>query len=261
MTNSPAAWLNWLEARNKTFANPTGFLAITNLVWLNHDPQSIQGISGSWWSEGHTVFVTNSATGNHSWTVEPRGEISFDYDDIKVELASRNGQLIVRPRDPNSQLLKSFDGVITFDYNPYYSVAARLELNDAPKEVVVGSVIEGMTHAYISPGALVFELGGAEHRLTAFDKANSEDLTVYFKDTTSGTVTYGTGRSVSAFHQADGSYILDFNFSGNFPCSYTDFATCPVSPVENKLNIAIEAGEKKPLYRNTVEGLKSQVAQ
>ena len=56
------------------------------------------------------------------------------------------------------------------------------------------------------------------------------------------------------------SYILDFNYSGNFPCAYTDFATCPVSPVENKLPIAIEAGEKKPLYRNTVEGIMSQVA-
>jgi len=260
MNNSPAAWLTWLEARNKNFSNPTGFLSITNLVWLTKEPQSIQGISGNWWSEDHTVFVNDSDTGNRSWTIEPRGEITFDYDGIKVELASRNGQLVVRPRDPNSQMLKSFEGVITFDYNPEFCVVAKLEENEAPKEVVVGSVVEGMTHAYVSPGALVFNIDGTDYRLTAFDKANSEDLTVYYKDTTSGNITYGTGRSVNAFHKEDGSYILDFNYSGNFPCSYTDFATCPVSPVENRLAIAIEAGEKKPLYRNTVEGLKSQVA-
>jgi uncharacterized protein (DUF1684 family) len=260
MNNSPAAWLTWLEARNKNFANPTGFLSITNMVWLSKEPQTIQGISGSWWAEGHTVFVSDSDTGNHSWEIEPRGEISFDYDGIKVELASRNGQLVVRPRDPNNPMLKSFEGVLTFDYNPEFSVVAKLEPSDAPKEVVVGSVVEGMTHAYVSPGSLVFTLNGEEFRLTAFDKANSEDLTVYFKDATSGNITYGTGRSVNAFYQTDGSYILDFNYSGNFPCSYTDFATCPVSPVENKLSVAIEAGEKKPLYRNTVEGLKSQVA-
>ena len=260
MTTSPAAWLTWLEARNKNFANPTGFLSITNLVWLTHEPQTIQGISGSWWAEGDTVFVNDSNTGNHSWTIEPRGEISFDYDGMKVELASRNGQLVVRPRDPNNAMLQSFEGVITFDYNAEFCVTATLEASDAPREVVVGSVVEGMTHAYISPGALVFSIEGNEYRLTAFDKANSEDLTVYYKDATSGNITYGTGRSVNASHQEDGSYILDFNYSGNFPCSYTDFATCPVSPIENKLPIAIKAGEKKPLYRNTVEGIMSQVA-
>ena len=260
MTTSPAAWLTWLEARNKNFANPTGFLSITNLVWLTHEPQTIQGISGSWWAEGDKVFVNDSNTGNHSWNIEPRGEISFDYDGMKVELASRNGQLVVRPRDPNNAMLQSFEGVITFDYNAEFCVTATLEASDAPREVVVGSVVEGMTHAYISPGALVFSIEGNEYRLTAFDKANSEDLTVYYKDATSGNITYGTGKSVNASHQEDGSYILDFNYSGNFPCSYTDFATCPVSPVENKLPIAIEAGEKKPLYRNTVEGIQSQVA-
>jgi uncharacterized protein (DUF1684 family) len=65
---------------------------------------------------------------------------------------------------------------------------------------------------------------------------------------------------VTAFAQADGSYILDFNFAGNFPCSYTDFATCPVAPFENKLTIDVTAGEMKPIYRLTADGIKSQVA-
>ena len=117
-----------------------------------------------------------------------------------------------------------------------------------------------MTHAYVSPGALSFEFEGKPYKLTAFDKAGTEDLTIYFKDATSGAITYGTGRSVTAHAQADGSYILDFNFAGNFPCSYTDFATCPVAPFENKLDFLVTAGEKKPIYRVTVDGIKSQVA-
>ena len=87
----------------------------------------------------------------------------------------------MRPRDPNSPMLKSFESVLTFDYDPNFRVKATLELNAAPSEVVVGSVVEGMTHAYVSPGALVFELFGTVCKLTAFDKANSENLTVYFK--------------------------------------------------------------------------------
>jgi len=260
MNNIPQAWLDWIDSRNKNFSNPTGFLSVTNLIWLSNEPQEIPGLSGSWWAEANTVHVKDSSTGEHAWTIQPRAEMTFDFDEIKVELASRAGQLVVRPRDPNSPMLKSFDSVLTFDYDPSFRVKAVLELNDAPSEVVVGSVVEGMTHAYISPGALVFDLKGTKYKLTAFDKANSEDLTVYFKDATSGGSTYGTGRSVTATAQADGSYILDFNYAANFPCSYTDFATCPVAPFENKLTLEVEAGEMKPLYRVTADGIKSQVA-
>jgi uncharacterized protein (DUF1684 family) len=257
MTNQQ--WLTWIESRNKNLANPSGFLSITNMVWLSETPQTIAGISGSWSAKDTTVFVKDSATGDHSWSVEPRGEMTFDYDGIKVEVASRAGQMVVRPRDPNTEILKTFNGVITFDYNPEFAFEAKLIANDAPKEVVVGSVVEGMTHAYVSPGALEFVYAGERYRLTAFEKTGSKDLSVSFKDASSGKITYGTGRQVVASYQEDGTYLLDFNFASNFPCSYTDFATCPISPVENKLPIAIEAGEKKPLYRNTVEGVMSQV--
>jgi uncharacterized protein (DUF1684 family) len=260
MNNLPLAFEDWIDSRNRIFANPTGFLSVTNLVWLTEEPQSIPGISGMWSAAQDTVHVKDSSTGEHAWTIAARSEMTFDFDGIKVELASRAGQLVVRPRDPNSPMLKSFESVLTFDYDPEFRVHAKLELNDAPSEVVVGSVVEGMTHAYVSPGALVFELLGTSCKLTAFDKANSEDLTIYFKDETSGSISYGTGRSVNAFFQEDGSYIIDFNYSGNFPCSYTDFATCPVAPFENKLPLAVTAGEKKPIYRLTSDGIKSQVA-
>ena len=39
---------------------------------------------------------------------------------------------------------------------------------------------------------------------------------------------------------------LDFNRASNLPCSFTDYATCPVAPAENRLPIAVEAGEKNP---------------
>jgi len=260
MNNIPQVWSDWVDSRNKIFANPAGFLSVTNLVWLTEEPQEIVGLSGYWWANGDTVHVKDSSTGEHAWTVQPRAEMTFNFDEIKVELASRAGQLVVRPRDPNSQMLKSFESVLTFDYDPNFRVKATLALNAAPSEVVVGSVLEGMTHAYVSPGALVFELFETACKLTAFDKSNSENLTVYFKDATSGESTYGTGRSVTATHQTDGSYILDFNYAGNFPCAYTDFATCPVAPFENNLPVEITAGEMKPIYRVTTDGVKVQVS-
>jgi len=254
---SPESWNKWLSARNRNFADPAGFLAITTIAWLTEEPQAVVGVSGLWSAKGNTISVVGSNTGDHSWTLED--DIQIDFDNIKVELAIRNNQMVVRPRDPNSEMLKAFDGVITFDYDEKYRVFAKLIPFDAPKEVTVGAVVEGMTIGYVSPGVLEFELEGETYRLTAFDKPGSEDLSIIYKDQTSGSLTYGTGKSVTASYQENGTYLIDFNYSGNFPCSYTDFATCPVAPVENKLPIAILAGEKKPLYRASANGVVSQV--
>jgi uncharacterized protein (DUF1684 family) len=72
-------------------------------------------------------------------------------------------------------------------------------------------------------------------------------LYVLFTDATSGVTTYSGARSLSVDEPAaDGSVTLDFNRAANLPCSFTDFATCPVAPPENRLAVAVEAGEKNP---------------
>ncbi|HAP89673.1 MAG TPA: hypothetical protein DCR15_07915, partial [Arthrobacter bacterium] len=43
--------------------------------------------------------------------------------------------------------------------------------------------------------------------------------------------------------------LLDFNRAVNLPCAYTDLATCPLPPAENRLTVAIEAGEQTPVER------------
>jgi uncharacterized protein (DUF1684 family) len=43
--------------------------------------------------------------------------------------------------------------------------------------------------------------------------------------------------------------VVDFNRAVNLPCAYTDLATCPLPPPENRLPVAIEAGEKIPTER------------
>ena len=46
----------------------------------------------------------------------------------------------------------------------------------------------------------------------------------------------------------DGTVTLDFNRAANLPCAYTEFATCPLPPPENRLPVAVEAGEL--IYQN-----------
>ena len=43
---------------------------------------------------------------------------------------------------------------------------------------------------------------------------------------------------------ANGNTVIDFNLAYNPPCAFTAFATCPLPPAQNRLSIAITAGEK-----------------
>ncbi|HEY2846332.1 MAG TPA: DUF1684 domain-containing protein, partial [Pyrinomonadaceae bacterium] len=62
---------------------------------------------------------------------------------------------------------------------------------------------------------------------------------------TSKTATYGAGRFLYAPMPKDGKVELDFNKAENPPCAFTEFATCPLPPQQNRLDVAIPAGEKR----------------
>ncbi len=251
------SWNDWVSARTKNFSNPTGFLAVTSMNWLTTEPQSFDDVEGEWWAEGHTVF-SRGFTSNEvqSFEVADGSEISLPAGDGVLEVASRHGAIILRPRSPHSDLLAKFDGVKVFDYNPAFAVEAKLE--GAAKSVEVGSLAGESKSNKVSPGELVFELQGQQCRITAFETANPDQLSVMFRDASNGVTTYGTGRNLTANRLENGNWSIDFNYAQNYPCSYTDFATCPIVPLENRLAVAVEAGEKIPTYRSTDAGLKQQ---
>ena len=49
---------------------------------------------------------------------------------------------------------------------------------------------------------------------------------------------------------ARGDLVLDFNLAFNPPCAFTPFATCPLTPPQNRLPLPVRAGEKK--YRGPI---------
>ena len=68
-----------------------------------------------------------------------------------------------------------------------------------------------------------------------------------FTDKTNGEDTYTGGRYIdlSVKDFANGMVIIDFNKAYNPYCAYSAGYSCPKPPDENKLDIKIEAGEKK----------------
>jgi Uncharacterized conserved protein len=114
----------------------------------------------------------------------------------------------------------------------------------------VGAAVEGLEHVYDAPGRIEFQLDGRPLSLTAFPGHTPGALTVLFTDTTSGVTTYAANRGLTVeAPAADGTVVLDFNRATNLPCAYTDLATCPLPPAENRLPVAIEAGQKIPRER------------
>ena len=77
-------------------------------------------------------------------------------------------------------------------------------------------------------------------------------LFIPFRDATNGQETYGAGRYlVDAAKSADlggdpaaGTLILDFNFAFQPSCAFDPRWACPLAPPENRLDLAIRAGER-----------------
>ncbi len=116
---------------------------------------------------------------------------------------------------------------------------------DSPGNVTVDASVDGLHHEYEAPGQVEFEYQDVTHRLTVF--AVHGGFEILFRDSTSGVTTYGASREMLVdTPNGHGHVTLDFNRATNPFCAYTDFATCPLPPPENRLSVAIEAGEKIP---------------
>ncbi|WP_375387165.1 DUF1684 domain-containing protein [uncultured Amnibacterium sp.] len=252
-----AAWEAWHADHEARRADPHGFLAVTGLHRLTPESQRIEGIPGSWSSGPDGVVVELAAGESLTRDAEPltarvvlgriaeRDGILLRHGDVEVEVARRGGTDIVRPRDPAHLAARGYDGTDAYPADERWAVDARYEPFDVPRPTTVGSVAPGLEHVYDAPGQIVLELDGTEHRLTVFGAGDG--FFALFTDATSGVTTYPANRSLSIpGPEADGRVVVDFNRAVNLPCAYTAFATCPLPPAENRLPIAIEAGELLP---------------
>ncbi|MFI9634103.1 DUF1684 domain-containing protein [Nocardia sp. NPDC051929] len=257
-----ADWQDWHRGQEARLADPHGFLAITDLHWLAETPQRFSDAPGAWstGADGVTVVLDDGeelvvdgkpVRGRHVFGVIPeRGGVNAVWGDAVIEVAKRGGHDIVRPRHPDNPLRTAFRGTPAYAPHPKWVVSGRYVAFPEPQPTTVGAAVEGLEHVYDAPGQVEFELDGRPLRLTAFPGKDPGALTVLFTDETSGVTTYAANRVLQLSPpDADGSVDLDFNRAANLPCAYTDLATCPLPPAENRLPVAIEAGEKLPYER------------
>jgi uncharacterized protein (DUF1684 family) len=158
-------------------------------------------------------------------------------------LIRREDRFGIRLKDSKSKARLAFKGQHWFPIDESYKVTARFEAFPEPLELMVPNVLGGHFKMK-SPGLLKFTLKGKEYSLQPVTEED-EKLFIIFRDGSNLSETYSAGRFLYADKPANGEAVLDFNKAENPPCAFTPFATCPLAPPQNSLDVEIKAGEKR----------------
>ncbi len=137
---------------------------------------------------------------------------------------------------------RDFHGLSYFDEDPAFRFELALDETTAGGEEEV-EMSDGTTNRLRRAGTLRFQVDGADVALVAFEQSPRE-LFIPFRDATSGKETYGAGRYAEAERLEGNRWLVDFNRAYNPYCAYNEKWRCPLPPQENRLAVAIGAGEK-----------------
>jgi uncharacterized protein (DUF1684 family) len=153
--------------------------------------------------------------------------------------------------DPKSPRFAEYKGLRWFPVDLTYRYVLPLTPAPRPDTVIILST-RGNRRRAVRAGWFDFAVRGTPCRLEATrllePGVGENDLSVFFRDATTGKESYPTGRYVDPERLANGEYILDFNLGYNPACAISPYYNCPIPPRENALKVAIRAGEMNAHY-------------
>ena len=176
---------------------------------------------------------------------DPNGAsvIGFDEGRGLVTVIERGERMWLRVKHADAATRRHFTGLTYWPGGRAWQVKARFIAHPKGTTLEIGNII-GSTDRIANPGVVEFTRDGKTYRIEALDEGEGT-LFLVFADRTSGHGSYGAGRFIDAsMPDAQGNLVIDFNRAYNPPCAFTLFATCPLPPPENRLDLRVEAGEK-----------------
>jgi len=168
--------------------------------------------------------------------------VSFGHANFYV--IDRDGRKALRVKDSDAETRTHFLGLDYFPTDPSWRITADWVPFNPAHKMEIGSVI-GTIDKVDVPGKAVFKRDGHTYELMPYQEEPGGDLFFVIADRTSGKETYGAARFMDVPLPKDGKVILDFNLAYNPPCAFTPYATCPLAPPENRLDLRVTAGEEK----------------
>lgn len=260
---------NWQKERVESLKKEDGWLNLAGLYWLRPGSNTFGAEAGN-----QLVFPKGKSAAQLGRLILENGEVWVEskpeaevwqgenrvarlkiFSPGNAPLVLRHGSLRwfvikrgekygIRLRDLEHPNLSHFTGIESYPIDSKWKVVAKLEKFSEEKKIAITDVL-GQTSMQPSSGALVFTLKGKTYRLDPIDEG--DQFFILFGDKTNAKHTYQSGRFLYAQKPAAGSntVTLDFNKAYNPPCAFTEFATCPLPPAQNVLNVAVQAGEKR----------------
>jgi uncharacterized protein (DUF1684 family) len=276
-----AGWLKDLQGyrayREAHISDPEGWLATVGLDWLTPGPNTfgtaagnrirLEGGAGA----GHLgVLVVNgnavqlqppsggfSALLKEDGSAPRAGALKTDQQPTKLTagplamiVIERGGRFALRVRDSSAPARLSFTGLHWYAPDPKYRIEAKWVPYVPPRTLMIPTEI-GVPDKMVSPGVAEFKVDGRLVRLEpVLESAGAKQLFFILRDRTSSKESYGAGRFLyTEFpdHGLDrpGKVMLDFNRLENPACAFTAYATCPLPPRQNRLDVSLPVGEKK----------------
>jgi uncharacterized protein (DUF1684 family) len=260
----------WRSEQEADLKKETGWLTVAGLFWLKEGTNTVGA------GEDFDVRLTNNFKGGKFGEidlkngvanlkvadgVESKGDgksittnIQLVSDEkgkpTEIRTGSQTFYLIkreerfgIRLKDSQSKARLEFKGQHWFPIDESYKIIARFEPFPEPKEIMVPNVLGGKFKMK-SPGTLKYTLKGKECSLQPVEEEDGK-LFIIFGDKSNLSETYKSGRFLYADKPVNGEAVLDFNKAENPPCAFTPYATCPLPPPGNSLEVEIKAGEKR----------------
>lgn len=268
---------SWRAQREHELAAPDGWLTLVGLEWLKVGVNSFGTAQdnaikiraqapahfGLLTVSGSTVQLLSPSGGfppDFQLDGKPAREGTLSADDARpstltwhgltMVVLPRGGRYALRIKDADSPTRTGFHGLHWYAPDPRFRVTAKWIPYATPHVEKIPTIIN-TTLDMPAPGIAEFTLDGKTLRLEpVFEGGEKNKLFFILRDQTSRTTTYEAARFLHTGLPSNGAgqpgtLTLDFNELYNPPCAYTPYATCPLPPEQNRLAVAIEAGEQR----------------
>jgi uncharacterized protein (DUF1684 family) len=253
----PQQIAHWRAEREAKLKADDGWLTVVGLHWLHEgvntvgsDPNADAPLPSSLPARVGTMTLSKGrvhfkpAGGIQLKEMDLKTDVTPQYDllalgRVKFFVIERETRFGVRVKDNDSEARKKFAGLRWYPVDPSWHIKAKFI--PSPHQVSFDTEV-GVKEKDDSPGFVTFTRGGREYKMEAVKE--DDDLWFVFRDQTSGKTTYGASRFLYTPFPKDGFVEMDFNKAENPPCMFTDYATCPLPTPQNRLQLAVTAGEQ-----------------
>lgn len=254
--------------RVERLRQPDGYLALTASGWLEPGDNTVGSAADNRFrapgAPAHLGVLHLDANGKvelrladpHGITIDGRpaqqttiplhdeqpSPTRVGFGDSYLYVVENGTQRGLRVKNNQAPLRVHFPGFDYFPTDPSWRIEATWVPFEPAQHLRI-AYVTGTEEDVTVPGKAVFRRDGQTYELRPIEEDGQ--LFFVFSDRTAGKLTYGGARFVYASAPVGGKLLLDFNLAMNPPCAITPHVVCPLAPPENRLRLAVTAGEKR----------------